>query len=226
VIRNLFSIFDPTTEISNLPINWTRTIIGLLLIPTRIWLVPSRNRIIVTLLINKLHQEIKTILRKGNENKGNSFILTSLFLIILINNFLGLFPYIFTRTSHLTLTLTLALPIWLRFILFGWIKNTNHIFEHLVPQGTPSILIPFIVIIETISNIIRPGTLAVRLTANIIAGHLLLTLLGNNGPSIRHTLLTVLITAQILLLILEAAVAIIQSYVFAILRTLYSREVN
>jgi len=226
MIRNLFSIFDPTTEINNLSLNWTSTAIGLLLIPSSIWLIPSRNRIIVRLLINKLHQEIKTILRKGNENKGNSFILTSLFLIILINNFLGLFPYIFTRTRHLTLTLTLALPLWIRFILFGWIKNTNHIFEHLVPQGTPSILIPFIVIIETIRNLIRPGTLAVRLTANIIAGHLLLTLLGNNGPSIRHTLLTVLITAQILLLILEAAVAIIQSYVFAILRTLYSREVN
>jgi F-type H+-transporting ATPase subunit a len=87
-------------------------------------------------------------------------------------------------------------------------------------------LIPFIVIIETISNLIRPGTQAVRLTANLIAGHLLLTLLGNNGPSIGHTLLSVLITAQILLLILEAAVAVIQSYVFAILRTLDSREVN
>ena len=141
MISNLFSIFDPTTEINNLSLNWTRTAIGLLLIPSRIWLIPSRNRIIVRLLINKLHQEIKTILRKGNENKGNSFILTSLFLIILINNFLGLFPYIFTRTRHLTLTLTLALPLWMRFILFGWIKNTNHIFEYLVPQGTPSILI-------------------------------------------------------------------------------------
>ena len=75
-----------------------------------------------------------------------------------------------------------------------------------MPQGTPTILIPFIVIIETISNLIRPGTLAVHLTANMIAGHLLLTLLGNNGPSISHTILTVLITAQILLLILEAAV--------------------
>ena len=210
----------------NLPLNWTRTAIGLLLIPTRIWLVPSRDRIILNLLINKLHQEIKTVIRKGKENKVNSFILTSLFLIILTNNFLGLFPYIVTRTRHLTLILTLVLPLWIRFILFRWIKNTNHIFEHLVSQGTPTLLIPFIVIIETIINLIRPGTLAVHLTANIIAGRLLLTLLGNNGLSLRHTLLTVIITAQILLLILEAGVAVIQSYVFAILRTLYSREIN
>jgi F-type H+-transporting ATPase subunit a len=112
VIRNLFSIFDPTTEINNLPLNRTRTAIGVLLIPTRIRLIPSRNSIIESLLINKLHQEIKTILRKGNENKGNSFIPTSLFLIILTTNFLGLFPYIFTRTRHLTLILTLALPTW------------------------------------------------------------------------------------------------------------------
>jgi F-type H+-transporting ATPase subunit a len=99
-------------------------------------------------------------------------------------------------------------------------------FEHLVPQGTPTVLIPFMVCTETIRNIIRPGTLAVRLTANIIAGHLLLTLLGNNGPSLRYSLLRLLIVTQILLLILESAVAIIQSYVFAVLRTLYSREVN
>nr|QZK21588.1 ATP synthase F0 subunit 6 [Amitermes sp. ANIC 0778] len=225
-MSNLFSIFDPTTEINNIPLNWTSTTIGLLLIPTSIWLIPSRNSMMVTLLMNKLHQEMKTILSKGNENKGNSFILTSLFLMILANNFLGLFPYIFTSTSHLTLTLTLALPLWLTFMLFGWIKNTNHMFEHLVPQGTPTMLMSFMVIIETISNLIRPGTLAVRLTANMIAGHLLLTLLGNTGPSMSYALLIMLISAQILLLILEAAVAVIQSYVFAILSTLYSSEVN
>nr|YP_009351161.1 ATP synthase F0 subunit 6 [Orthotermes mansuetus]AQP28765.1 ATP synthase F0 subunit 6 [Orthotermes mansuetus] len=225
-MSNLFSIFDPTTEISSLPLNWTSTTIGLLLIPTSIWLIPSRNSMMMSLLMNKLHQEMKNILSKGNENSGNSFILTSLFLMILMNNFLGLFPYIFTSTAHLTLTLTLALPLWMSFMLFGWIKNTNHMFEHLVPQGTPSLLMPFMVVIETISNLIRPGTLAVRLTANMIAGHLLLTLLGNNGPSMSHTMLTMLIIAQILLLILEAAVAVIQSYVFAILSTLYSSEVN
>nr|YP_009351551.1 ATP synthase F0 subunit 6 [Odontotermes longignathus]AQP28406.1 ATP synthase F0 subunit 6 [Odontotermes sp. B TB-2017]AQP29864.1 ATP synthase F0 subunit 6 [Odontotermes longignathus] len=226
MMSNLFSIFDPTTEINNLPLNWTSTIIGLMLIPTSMWLIPSRNSMTMSILMNKMHQEMKTISSKSNINKGNTFILTSLFLMILTNNFLGLFPYIFTSTSHLTLTLTLALPLWVSFMLFGWIKNTNHMFEHLVPQGTPTMLMPFMVIIETISNLIRPGTLAVRLTANMIAGHLLLTLLGNNGPSMSHTMLSILITAQILLLILEAAVAIIQSYVFAILSTLYSSEVN
>jgi F-type H+-transporting ATPase subunit a len=98
-------------------------------------------------------------------------------------------------------------------------------FAHLVPQGTPSALIPFIVIIETIRNIIRPGTLAVRLSANIIAGHLLLTLLGNTGNSISIIIVSILVFVQILLLLLESAVAVIQSYVFTILRTLYSREI-
>lgn len=85
---------------------------------------------------------------------------------------------------------------------------------------------PFIVLIETVRNVIRPGTLAVRLAANIIAGHLLLTLLGNTGPSLTLFLLNFLIISQVLLLLLESAVAIIQSYVFAVLRTLYAGEVN
>lgn len=94
-------------------------------------------------------------------------------------------------------------------------------------QGTPPILIPFIVCIETIRNVIRPGTLAVRLTANIIAGHLLITLLGNTGPiSSSYIILSLILITQIALLVLESAVAIIQSYVFAVLRTLYSSEVN
>jgi F-type H+-transporting ATPase subunit a len=82
------------------------------------------------------------------------------------------------------------------------------------------------VCIETIRNIIRPGTLAVRLAANIIAGHLLLTLIGNTGPIISILISSLLVIAQIALLGLEASVAIIQSYVFAVLSALYSREVN
>ena len=96
---------------------------------------------------------------------------------------------------------------------------------HCVPLGTPPVLMPFMVLIETIRNLIRPGTLAVRLAANIIAGHLLLVLLGNQGSNLSSAFLVVLIVTQILLLVLESAVAVIQSYVFAVLATLYSREV-
>lgn len=224
MITNLFSVFDPSA-IFNLSLNWLRTFLGLLIIPSIYWLIPSRYNIVWNSILLTLHKEFKTLLGPSGHN-GSTFIFISLFSLILFNNFIGLFPYIFTRTSHLTLTLSLALPLWLCFILYGWINHTQHIFAHLVPQGTPAILIPFIVCIETIRNIIRPGTLAVRLTANIIAGHLLLTLLGNTGPSISYLLVTFLLTAQIALLVLESAVAIIQSYVFAVLRTLYSREVN
>lgn len=225
MITNLFSVFDPSTTIFNLSLNWLRTFIGLLLIPISYWFMPSRYQIIWNNVLLTLHKEFKNLLGPSGHN-GRTFIFISLFSLILFNNFIGLFPYIFTSTSHLVFTLTLALPLWIRFIVYGWINHTQHIFAHLVPQGTPAVLIPFIVCIETIRNVIRPGTLAVRLTANIIAGHLLLTLIGNTGPSISYILVSLLIIGQIALLMLESAVAIIQSYVFAVLRTLYSREVN
>lgn len=224
MIVNLFSTFDPSTNILNLSLNWLRTFICILIIPLTFWFIPSRYSLIWNNVIITLHKEFKTLLGPFN-HKGRTFLFISLFSFILFNNFIGLFPYIYTRSSHLSITLSLALPLWLRFILFGWINNTQHIFAHLVPQGTPPVLIPFIVCIETIRNIIRPGTLAVRLAANIIAGHLLLTLLGNTGPILSSSIVSLLIFTQILLLILEFAVSIIQSYVFAILRTLYSREV-
>nr|YP_010946613.1 ATP synthase F0 subunit 6 [Margattea speciosa]WGO57331.1 ATP synthase F0 subunit 6 [Margattea speciosa] len=223
---NLFSVFDPSTNFMNISFNWLSTFMGIMFIPFSFWIIPSRHLMLWNISIMKLHQEFKTLLGFSTMNKGSSFIFISLFSLIMFNNFLGLFPYIFTSTSHLIMTLSLALPMWLSFMLFGWFNNTQHMFTHLVPQGTPPILMPFMVCIETISNLIRPGTLAVRLTANMIAGHLLLTLLGNTGPMLTSTLLMFLLFTQILLLMLESAVAIIQSYVFAILSTLYSSEVN
>jgi len=93
-------------------------------------------------------------------------------------------------------------------------------------RGTPVALIPVIVIIETVSNIIRPGTLSIRLAANIVAGHLLLTLLGSQGPSRRGVVILGLMVSLILLLCLELAVACIQAYVFTILRSLYLNELR
>nr|YP_010693613.1 ATP synthase F0 subunit 6 [Gryllotalpa henana]WCD24130.1 ATP synthase F0 subunit 6 [Gryllotalpa henana] len=225
MMTNLFSVFDPTSYIMNLSLNWMSTLMGLLFIPLTFWIIPYRWSILWYSILTTLHKEFK-ILIGPFKSYGMTLLFTSLFSFILFNNFLGLYPYIFTSSSHLSFTLALALPLWISFMLFGWINNTQHMFAHLVPQGTPSLLIPFMVCIETISNLIRPGTLAVRLAANMIAGHLLLTLLGNTGPSLSLILLNCLIMGQILLLILESAVAIIQSYVFAVLTTLYSSEVN
>nr|ANJ70269.1 ATP synthase F0 subunit 6 [Hydroporus gyllenhalii] len=224
MMTNLFSTFDPSTNILNLSLNWMSTFIGLLIIPMSFWMIPSRFMMIWVNMITTLHKEFKTLLGSFN-HKGSTFIFISLFSFILFNNFMGLFPYIYTSSSHMSMTLSLALPLWFSFMIFGWINHTQHMFTHLVPQGTPPILMPFMVCIETISNMIRPGTLAVRLAANMIAGHLLLTLLGNTGSMLNPMMISILIIIQMLLLTLEFAVSIIQSYVFAILSTLYSSEV-
>nr|YP_009943615.1 ATP synthase F0 subunit 6 [Hemerobius spodipennis]QOD41869.1 ATP synthase F0 subunit 6 [Hemerobius spodipennis] len=224
MMTNLFSMFDPSTNF-NLSLNWLSSLLGLIIIPYMYWLMPNRFSMLWNSILINLHKEFKTLLGSAASN-GSTFIFISLFSMLVFNNFMGLFPYIFTSTSHMTMTLSLALPLWMSFMLYGWINNTNHMFAHLVPQGTPSVLMPFMVCIETISNIIRPGTLAVRLAANMIAGHLLLTLLGSTGPSMNMILINVLLITQIALLTLESAVAIIQSYVFAVLSTLYSSEVN
>lgn len=225
MITNLFSIFDPSTNIFifKISLNWLSIILLIFILPNIYWLIPNNFNILFNKLIYYLYNEFKIIVKKKNNNFNILFI--SLFLLIIINNFIGLFPYIFTRTRHLSINLRLALPLWIRIILYGWINTTNNIFIHLVPQGTPNILIPFIVLIESIRNIIRPITLTIRLTANIIAGHLLLTLLGNIGPKLIIIIIPLLLLTQIILLTLESAVAIIQSYVFSVLITLYSREI-
>ena len=175
MITNLFSVFDPSSSLISFSLNWISTFLGLLFIPFTYWVIPSRWALLWNKVIEAIHREFKALLSPGQVKV--TLLFTSLFSFILFNNFLGLMPYIFTSTSHLSMTLSLSLPFWISFILFGWINHTQHIFAHLVPQGTPGLLIPFMVLIETIRNVIRPGTLAVRLTANIIAGHLLLTLL-------------------------------------------------
>lgn len=97
---------------------------------------------------------------------------------------------------------------------------------HLVPMGTPIGLMPFIVLIEIVRSLIRPITLRVRLVANIIAGHLLLTLLSNRVYVLNIPILIVSLGALLCLSILECGVSIIQAYVFRVLRTLYLNEVN
>ena len=155
---------------------------------------------------------------------GRVFNLIRFFLFILFSNFLGLLPYIFTSSRHLRFTLSLALPFWAGCILWSMVFQYKNMLVHLVPVGTPAVLIPVMVIIETIRNLIRPGALAVRLAANIVAGHLLLSLLGGQGANMGLSLLGFLLLGLVLLIVLECAVACIQAYVFTILRTLYLNE--
>jgi len=225
MITNLFSVFDPSSSFLLLPLNWSRALIFLIVFTPIYWPSPNKSAIIIFSIFHKLHQEFKTLLGPSSFN-GTTNLFVAIFFFIILNNFIGLFPYVFTASIHITLTLTLRLPLWVSFMLFGWINYFNFMFAHIVPQSTPNLLIPFIVLIESVRNIIRPLTLAVRLMANIVAGHLLITLLGNQTATASGFILISLLLVQILLLTLESAVALIQSYVFAILATLYSREIT
>ena len=106
------------------------------------------------------------------------------------------------------------------------VKTPKLILAHLVPMGTPMALIPFMVVVEIIRRVIRPFTLAIRLAANIIAGHLLIALIGGQAPQSSHFILLGVLGGLVLLGLLECAVSLIQAYVFRVLSTLYINEVN
>nr|AYB35930.1 ATP synthase F0 subunit 6 [Dolycoris baccarum] len=222
MMTNLFSTFDPATSI-NYSLNWVSTLLVFMMLPYPYWTMPNRLMIMLNMVSNKLHNEFKMLL--GMKSEGMTLMTVTLFMFILFNNFMGLMPYIFTSSSHLAFSLAMALPLWLSMMIFGWAQNTTYMFAHLVPNGTPALLMPFMVLIETISNIIRPGSLAVRLTANMIAGHLLMSQLGNKSVDVNNLILLFIMMVQIALMMFEAAVAIIQAYVFSVLTTLYSSEV-
>nr|YP_010554689.1 ATP synthase F0 subunit 6 [Hydropsyche simulata]UYO79322.1 ATP synthase F0 subunit 6 [Hydropsyche simulata] len=225
MMNNLFSTFDPSSSLMNLNLNWMSSMLFLLFFPLNFWFLPNRFMHFYNLIFKFLKTEINNLL-KSNSFKGSSIFFISIFFMMFFNNFLGLFPYIFTSTSHLIFNLSFSLPIWLTLMFFGWLNKTQNMFIHLIPNGTPAILMPFMVLIETISNMIRPGTLAVRLTANMIAGHLLITLLSSNGPAMSQIMIMILLLMETLLLILEISVSIIQTYVFTILSTLYMSEIH
>nr|YP_010809155.1 ATP synthase F0 subunit 6 [Anaka burmensis]UNZ99514.1 ATP synthase F0 subunit 6 [Anaka burmensis] len=217
MMSNLFNIFDPCTGFFSL--NWISIMIFIMLTPIKYWFYPNKLMNLFNKLIMTLKMEITMLM----PYKGSSLIFLSLFMYIMVNNIMGLMPYIFTSSSHLMFSLSLALPMWFSFMFYGWLNKSNMMFSHLLPVGTPTILMPFMVMIETISNIIRPGSLSVRLMANMIAGHLLMSLLGNNSLSI--ILMMSLMFIYLMLMIFELGVALIQSYVFMILSTLYSSEI-
>nr|YP_002791138.1 ATP synthase F0 subunit 6 [Batrachuperus yenyuanensis]ABC56078.1 ATP synthase F0 subunit 6 [Batrachuperus yenyuanensis] len=156
-----------------------------------------------------------------------AMILTSLMMFLITINLLGLLPYTFTPTTQLSFNLGLAVPFWLATILIGLRNQPTAAFGHLLPEGTPTLLIPILIIIETISLFIRPLALGVRLTANLTAGHLLIQLIATATLVLLPMMPMVSILTMLvlfLLTLLEIAVAMIQAYVFVLLLSLYLQE--
>nr|QXT60021.1 ATP synthase membrane subunit 6 [Tinocallis ulmicola] len=214
---NLFNVFDPSTMIFNLELNWLSTMFTIMLMPNFIWIMPNRIKWFMNKIFITLNNEM-LMLYKSKNTKSPSFLFITLFMFIFINNFLGLFPYIFSSSSHMIFSMTLAMPFWLFFIILSMIKNTKNMIAHLIPLSTPIYLAPLMTIIETMSIFIRPFSLSIRLTANMIAGHLLMTLLNSNSMMI------IILLIQMFMMTFELCVAMIQSYVFSILSSLYSSE--
>nr|WNH38524.1 ATP synthase F0 subunit 6 [Coryphaenoides rudis] len=154
-------------------------------------------------------------------------LFTSLVIFLFSINMLGLLPYTFTPTTQLSLNLGLAVPLWLSTVLVGLRNQPTHTFGHFLPEGTPTPLIPVLIIIENISLVIRPIALGVRLTANLTAGHLLIHLVSSAIFTLLPSMTSLAILTAILLFLLtllELAVAMIQAYVFVLLLSLYLQE--
>nr|YP_010478458.1 ATP synthase F0 subunit 6 [Nesophrosyne makaihe]UVI59902.1 ATP synthase F0 subunit 6 [Nesophrosyne makaihe] len=217
MMLNLFSVFDPSTGLFSL--NWF-SMMTFLFLPTPYWKAPGK---LISILINA-YMKIMTEVMMHIKTSKPTILMVSMFSYILTINVLGLLPYVFTTSAHLSVSLAIALTMWTSLMIYGWLNSTNSMFTHLVPLGTPPMLMPFMVMIESISNIIRPGSLAVRLTANMIAGHLLMSLLGGNLTH-NFTLMMIMMWLFMGLMVFELAVSFIQSYVFMTLSTLYSSEI-
>nr|YP_161187.1 ATP synthase F0 subunit 6 [Sminthopsis douglasi]CAG26360.1 ATP synthase F0 subunit 6 [Sminthopsis douglasi] len=222
--ENLFAPFicPSIMDISTLPI--------IILFPCLIfsapkrWL-PNRMQILQIWLIRLITKQMMTMHNKLGRTW--TLMLMSLILFIATTNLLGLLPYSFTPTTQLSMNLGMAIPLWMGTVIMGFQNKPKASLAHFLPQGTPTPLIPMLIIIETISLLIQPVALAVRLTANITAGHLLIHLISSAALallSISITLSSITFIILFLLTILEFAVALIQAYVFTLLVSLYLHD--
>jgi F-type H+-transporting ATPase subunit a len=147
------------------------------------------------------------------------FVFT-LFMFILFANFLGMIPYSYTVTSQIVVTFALAAVVFIGVTIIGIVRHGFRFLRLFVPRGVPALLLLLLVPIELLSYFIRPFTLAIRLFANMLAGHTMLAIFAGFAASIG--LLGILpMGIDVLLVALEILVAALQAYVFAILTCLY-----
>nr|QWT29561.1 ATP synthase F0 subunit 6 [Stichopathes sp. SCBUCN-8850]QWT29575.1 ATP synthase F0 subunit 6 [Stichopathes sp. SCBUCN-8849]WAU48127.1 ATP synthase F0 subunit 6 [Cirrhipathes cf. anguina LS-2022] len=195
--------------------------VGLLLFKG-VRLIPNRWQSIIESIYDHLHGVVKDNL--GSEGIKYFPFIISLFLFIVFLNVLGLFPYVFTPTVHIVVTLGLSFSIVIGVTLAGIWKFKWNFLSILMPDGAPLGLAPLLVLIETVSYISRAISLGVRLAANLSAGHLLFAILAGFSFSMLTaggliSLFPLLI--MVFITLLEMAVAVIQAYVFCLLTTIY-----
>lgn len=186
-------------------------------------LVPGRWQSIMELI----HSVMRSVVQDNLGKSGQKFFpfVLCLFLFIVMLNILGLFPYVFTPTAHIVITFGLSLSIIIAVALLGFVNFKLNFLSILMPGGVPLGLAPFLVIIETLSFMVRAISLGVRLAANISAGHLLFGIISGFAFTMLSSGLVVLSVFPILILVfitlLEIMVAVIQAYVFCLLTTIY-----
>lgn len=193
------------------------------------YIIPSRWSFSQESIYSVFHN---MVLSQIGGTKGQLYfpLIYSLFILILISNFLGNIPYSFAVTSHLVFTIGLSITILIGVTILGFMTHKLKFFALFVPAGTPLSLVPLLVIIEFISYLARAISLGLRLGANVMAGHMLLTILSGFLYNIMTSsfLLFILALLPFALVIgiagLELAISAIQSYVFAILTSSYIKD--
>jgi len=184
-------------------------------------LVPGRWQSVAEMSYEFVADMVETNAGHGSEPYF-PFVFT-LFMFVLFANFLGLIPYSFTVTSHIIVTFALAAAVFIGVTIIGIAKHGVHFLRLFVPEGVPFILLLLLVPIELLSYFIRPFTLAIRLFANMLAGHTMLAIFGGFAASVGF-LAIFPVALDVAILALEVLVAALQAYVFAILTCLYLRD--
>ena len=166
----------------------------------------------------------------GPEGRAFFPFVFTLFFFILFGNLLGVFPYFFTFTSHIMVTLALTLVVFVLSTFVGLARHKLHFFSYFVPEGVPTVLLPLMVVIEVISYLSRIISLSVRLFANMMAGHVMLEVFGAfvvmlGGAGIIFWVPAFFsFSVNVALIGFELLVASLQAYVFAILTCIYLHD--
>ncbi|MDC0513989.1 F0F1 ATP synthase subunit A [Pelagibacteraceae bacterium] len=185
-------------------------------------LIPDKLQLISELFYNFIAKMISDT--AGSKAKPYFPFIFSLFMFVLFCNMLGMLPYSFTVTSHIIVTLIMAMFIFIAVTVIGFLKHGFGYLKLFVPNGVPVILLPLITIIEIISYLSRPVSLSVRLFANMMAGHTMLKVFGGFVISLGMLGGWLPLGFSVALTGLEILVAFLQAYVFAILTCIYLND--